>query len=217
LFLLADKVLKPESVYEQASMPDQIVGTVEKPAAAMEDKAYTPEEVEAWIQALEIKMNISSAMKHRPEPIVYKDAYGLKVEVEVPAGSKRTMGLGFDPDSHQDFLRLIAGPGIKKAEYGVAELKRDEVKYPVILRLLDDIPDDQILRLGRVIKVLGYNVIIQKIPFTAEELDRISTKLLARVRENVGNEEWHKMLDSVLGSQGINKHYIDVLDSLAAE
>jgi|GEM_PF-6764075 len=173
-----------DPVYMETSIPPTLlIDKNDTVVGAIEITAYSKNEVKALADVLE---KITDLTYKREDPIedhdrmMLLDSYDLRgLQVNIPKDYKDKnvagMRLGLNISGIRNFIQIVNHPKSDRFRYDLIDPHTGEVKSlreaPVFWRLPDDIPDEEIDKLGRLATKLGYsNLIIQKLPFTREDI-----------------------------------------------
>jgi hypothetical protein len=160
---IADHKKDSADTYYDYTLPDTFVESLGgEIVAPIEVKAYSEEEIKIWTEDLK---KLAEDMRSTPT---------LKTKSQV---GDREMNLGLEPTAELRFIELMNfvrlgnenSESFKHYYEKLATTEPDE--SPIVLRFTEDISDQAIQELGKACEKLGFtNLVIQKLPFTREEL-----------------------------------------------
>ena len=180
-----------EPAYVATTLPDEFLEDAEgKIIGVIEVKAYTPSEVKDWINALKLStvqefntFGLSEQEKSdRAADAALYDRRGSQVNILGKDMNPTGMRLGVNFEGLRYFINVANNEAPHSALKVNVDLINDEtaevvqkeidLEYPVIVRLPQDIPNEDILELGAVLEKLSIsNIAIQKLPFTSQEIN----------------------------------------------
>lgn len=153
--------------YEETTIPDAFIKYHYQIIGAVESKAYS---------AGEFKLYVDEAKKQRKLHVeVSTERYNefLGAEEEHWGGG---INLGFDVEGEQRMVDIL-----RDSLYG-ADAMDDYV--PILLRVPADVDNQDIEEYYGLCRELGLeNMIVQKLPFSSEELDELGVKAIKAVKE----------------------------------
>lgn len=148
----AKDTVEPDGVLANTKM-NRYTGIVEV-------KTYTVAEVQALISGLKARTNT-------PETVSTISSTQANVEI---AGPIQQMALGADLEGEFQYL----------ANNIISNKESSTLDMLAVLRFPEDIPDALLVELGGFLEKAHYKVIIQKIPFTNEEINMLAKAKIAR-------------------------------------
>lgn len=117
-----------------------------------------------------------------------------------PGADKEQYRMGVDLDKEAEFVDILQGLTGKGENLGVNNL--------IILRFPDDIPDNLLNQYGEMIVSCGYtNVVIQKLPFSREELNVIAKEVV--------KSRWQSLYAQLSGNKNFSLRDLNVLGEYA--
>jgi len=182
---------RAEPAYVATTLPDEFLEDSEgKIVGVIEVKAYTPPEVKNWIEALKQSKSLEfetfglseQEKSDKAADAAFYNRRGSQVNILDNNLKPTGMRLGVDFEGLRYFINVANNETPHTAlkvkvdliNNETAEVVQREVafEYPVIVRLPQDIPDEDILELGSILEELGVsNIAIQKLPFTSKEIN----------------------------------------------
>lgn len=193
-----------ELPYEATTLPDAFLKDRQgKIVGAVEVKSYTPQEVKDWIKSLQQTVpleldNFGASWQEKSDKAAEAALYERKGSALRILNEKMEwtgMTLGVDFGGIRNFLNVANNETLHESlnvdidlvNDSTGEITQEKInfEYPVVVRLPDDIPNEDILELGALFEEFGIkNVCIQKMPLTSKELNQ------------VGHGMYHKFGDS---------------------
>ncbi len=152
--------------------------------------AYSKYEMKALIDVLERVYNLTGREEDTldfHDKVTRLDSYDLRgLQVNIPKdyedGRVAGMRLGPNITGVRNLIQIVNHPETERFRYDTINPKTAEVtsiRDPlVIYRLPDDIPDEDVEKLGSLATKLGYgNLIIQKVPFSRDDVKQLAFAL----------------------------------------
>lgn len=158
-----DGSVTPAGEFIKATViPDGIVTDKEGyPVGVFEVKAYDAEELG----------DAMFLIRKRGREATYFKGTAANFGKMYPGADKEQYSIGVDIDKEVAFVDILRGLTGKGTDMGAGNL--------VLLRFPNDIPDNLLIQYGEMIVSYGFtNVVIQKLPFSREELDIIAREVI---------------------------------------
>ncbi len=156
-----------DSLYFDLTVPDAILQDQRtgETVGIVEIKSYSAVEVKSWINAL----NYHFENEEYDEIPYGQDGLRVGVVVEPKLSTEdQLLQLGFNPQKEATFIKMAN-------RVNAEGLEQTDKEFPMILRVLDDVEDADIEKLGDLIQRYGYhNFIIQKVGFTRKEIEKLA-------------------------------------------
>ncbi len=174
-------------------IPDGIVtkeGEEEEPVGIFEVKAYTAEELDRAM----------ALIRKSGKEATYFKGTAADFSKKYPGADKEQYGIGVDIDKEVAFVDILRGLTGEGTGTGVENL--------VLLRFPNDIPDNLLIQYGEMIVSYGFtNVVIQKLPFSREELNIIAKEVI--------KSRWSILSLQLLKGKNFSSRDLDVLHKYA--
>ncbi len=204
-----------EPAYVATTLPDEFLEDTEgKIIGVIEVKAYTPSEVKDWTNALKLSMvqefntfGLSEQEKNdRAADAALYDRRGSQVNILGKDMRPTGMRLGVNFEGLRYFINVANNEAPHSALKVNVDLINDETaeviqkevdfEYPIIVRLPQDIPNEDILELGSVLEKLNIsNIAIQKLPFTSREINEKGFGIYHRFGDTKEMERLKRSID----------------------
>jgi len=149
--------------YDSTVIPDGIILDKEGvPAGVLEVKAYSPADELAFLL---------KKIEEGGKSSTYFEGKASDFGKTYPGANIDNYKMGVELDKETEFVDIIRGVSGKGADRDASNL--------VLLRFPSDIPDNLLMQYGEKIVSCGYrNVVIQKLPFSGEELNVIAKEIV---------------------------------------
>lgn len=179
------------SKYFDSAIPDSfLINEKNEEAGVFEIKCYNEEEMTRLVEALEYGLN-------EKEPRFGQEGLLVNVAVNNKDKEPSIMTLGFNPDAFAEYVEMV------REIRGANETGFSKIHMPFVLRVLNDIPDELLVRLGSVIEAYGYdNFIIQKTEVDESDVINIAKKAIEREKDNLSEEIPQELLDKLGTNEG---------------
>ena len=197
-----------EPAYYATTLPDMLIVSPEnKTVGVIEVKSYTPEEVKLWLESLRKAVEAENNSKDVTSASMYEaakyDRRGLQVNIlDSRTGKPTGTRLGVNLDATRNFINAAniepprSGLTIDTIDNMTFEVFPEHVSYPVILRLPQNIPHEDIKELGALLGELKIrSVAIQQLPFSSDEINEGGYAAFMRTYTNMPKEERVKLND----------------------
>ncbi len=152
------------------------------PIGTLEMFSYTPEEFGDYLRSLRNNLNGEATDKEGDKTRIFRSRWlqnvtGPESKDNTQRGTKL---LGLDLEGHLDFVRALND----RLDDELVRNNLDFIPFSstdalVVLRFPKDISNEGLAELGEILTSAGYKVIIQKIPFTFEEINHIAKTTIA--------------------------------------